>query len=97
MGVWIYHDENGYTTSNSSTDESDVIKSGSDIVCFRACSAATWISDNLMGRSTGREVSDIAGPDSVLAMKLEADLLGESFELASKPELPRQKYTKAYK
>ena len=50
-----------------------------------------------MGRSTGREVSDIAGPDSVLAMKLEADLLGESFELASKPELPRQKYTKVYK
>jgi hypothetical protein len=50
-----------------------------------------------MGRSTGREVSDIAGPDIVLAMKLEADLLGESFELASKPELPRQKYTKVYK
>lgn len=85
-------DEYEYTTSNSSSDESDVIKSGSDIVCFSACSAATWISDNLMGRSTGSEVSDVAGPDIVLVIKLEADRLGESFEFASKPELPRQTY-----
>jgi hypothetical protein len=47
-----------------------------------------------MGRSTGREVSDVAGPDIVLAMKLEADLLGESFEFASKPELPGQNMQK---
>jgi hypothetical protein len=48
-----------------------------------------------MGRS--REVSDIAGPDIVLVMKLEADLLGESFEFASKPELPRRKHAQVHR
>jgi len=46
-----------------------------------------------MGRSNGSEVSDVAGPDIVLVIELEADLWGGSFEFASKPELPRQTYT----
>jgi hypothetical protein len=50
-----------------------------------------------MGLSTGKEVSEVAGPDIVLVIRLEEDLLGESFECASAPELPRQKYTHVYK
>lgn len=77
-------------TSKSCKVESDFSRSGSEIVCFKACSAATWISDSLIGRSSvGEELSKFTGPEKFLDIELGLVLLeGGNFETPSAPELP---------
>lgn len=72
-----------FDTSNSSTDDKDCHRSASEIVCFRACSAATYISASLIGRSN--EPSKFPGEELVLDIAIafvlcDKDILDEVSE-----------------
>lgn len=75
------------STSNSSIDDSDFQRLGSEIVLRRACSAATYISASLIGRSM--ELSKFPGEELVLEKRAVCALVdGDILEDTSEPKLP---------
>lgn len=76
-------------TSNSSDDDNDFPSSGLEIVCFKACSAATKISASLIGRSI--ELSKFPGEEFVRDMELASAFCGDILVDASKPDLSAYK------